>query len=115
MMELEEILRALGDNTRLRIVNLLLGNDELCVCELTAATEMAQPKVSRHLGILREAGLVLDRREGLWVYYRIHPDLPDWAEQLLHATQRGCRGKAPYLQDLERLASLETAPASCNT
>jgi ArsR family transcriptional regulator len=104
MIQTEIILRALADGTRLRVINLLLVEDELCVCELTEALQMVQPKVSRHLAILREAGLVLDRREGLWIHYRIHPDLPAWGNQLLEAMHKGCTGKPPYSDDLKRLS-----------
>ncbi len=108
MIRAETILRALADGTRLRLINLLLSKDELCVCELTEALQIVQPKVSRHLAILRDAGLVLDRREGLWVHYRIHPDLPAWGNQLLQAAQNGCRGKSPYVEDAKRLAGSES-------
>jgi ArsR family transcriptional regulator len=115
MIQAETILRALADGTRLRLVHLLLSRDELCVCELTEALQIVQPKVSRHLAILRDAGLVLDRREGLWVHYRIHPDLPAWGEQLLESVQRGCRGKPPYPDDLKRLAhSSSRISTSCS-
>ncbi len=115
MIQTETILRALADGTRLRVTNLLLVEKELCVCELTEALQMAQPKVSRHLAILREAGLVLDRREGLWIHYRIHPDLPAWGNQLLEAVHKGCQGKPPYASDLKRLSRKTTkAAASCS-
>ncbi len=114
MIQVETILRALADGTRLRLINLLLAEEELCVCELTAALEIVQPKVSRHLAILRETGLVLDRREGLWIHYRIHPDLPAWGVALLEAVHRGCQGKPPYAEDLRRLSRVEPrAKASC--
>ena len=115
MIQPEAIMRALADNTRLRIINLLSSQPELCVCELTGAMDMAQPKVSRHLAILREAGVVLDRRQGLWIYYRIHTDLPAWAARLLAAVHDGCQGKKPYIDDHKRLSALSTDPAvSCN-
>ncbi len=101
----DQFLRALAEPTRLRVVAMLSKNKELCVCELTAALEMAQPKVSRHLAILREGGILLDRREGLWVYYRLHPDLPAWAAKSLVAIHDGCEGKAPYKEDRRRLAA----------
>ena len=114
MIQTETILRALADGTRLRVINLLLVEKELCVCELTEALQMVQPKVSRHLAILREAGLVLDRREGLWIHYRIHPDLPAWGNQLLEAVHKGCQGKPPYAGDLKRLSRKATkAATSC--
>jgi len=64
----ETFFKALADETRLRILKLLEGG-ELCVCDLTAALEMTQPNVSFHLGILKSAGLIKDRREGRWSYY----------------------------------------------
>ncbi len=107
MMEPETVMRALADGTRLRIVNLLQNSGELCVCEITAALRMAQPKVSRHLAILRKAGLVRDRREGLWIHYRIHPELPLWIHRLLESVGEGCREWLPCQQDVEWLASTQ--------
>jgi ArsR family transcriptional regulator len=66
----DQIFRALADPTRLRILNLLRGG-ELCVCYIVDALNMPQPKISRHLAYLRKAGLVLARREGLWIHYRL--------------------------------------------
>lgn len=56
------------------------------MCELTQALDVSQPKISRHLAQLRECGLLLDRREGLWVYYRINAELPEWALNVLSIT-----------------------------
>jgi len=67
---LTRLFRALGDETRLRIVA-LLSHGELCVCHLEAALDLNQSTASRHLGILRASGVVDCRREGTWVYYRI--------------------------------------------
>jgi ArsR family transcriptional regulator len=72
---LSETFKALSDETRLRIMTLLLENDELCVCDLVGALGETQSKVSRHLRYLYHAGLVEDRREGLWMHYRISSDL----------------------------------------
>jgi ArsR family transcriptional regulator len=57
---------------------LLRSEGELCVCELVVALNENQPKVSRHLAQLRNCALLRDRRQGQWVYYSLHPDLPDW-------------------------------------
>jgi ArsR family transcriptional regulator len=111
----DRFLRALADPTRVRILALLSGDRELCVCELTEALEMVQPKVSRHLGVLRESGVLLDRREGLWIYYRLHPDLPAWAARAMDAIHDGCQGKRPYSEDRKRLAAMPPQGAvSCN-
>ena len=70
MNELLSVFKALSDETRVRIIK-LLEQGELCVCELVAAFGVGQPKVSFHLAALRNAGLVKDRKEGKWMYYRI--------------------------------------------
>lgn len=65
------VFKAMADETRLRILKLLSCGDEICVCDLTEALEMTQPNISFHLGILREAGLIKDRREGRWSFYQL--------------------------------------------
>jgi len=71
MKELLSVFKALSDETRLRIVK-LLENGELCVCHIVAAVDMSQSKISFHLKILKEAGLVKDWREGKWMHYRLN-------------------------------------------
>lgn len=78
--------KALADDTRLRCLLLILREEELCVCELTAALGESQPKISRHLAQLRQGGVLQDRRQGQWVFYRIDPALPPWARAVLAAT-----------------------------
>lgn len=101
---------ALAHDTRLRCLLLLWEYEELCVCELTQAIGAAQPHMSRHLGQLREAGLVSDRREGLWIYYRINPDLPTWVMSVLGETAAGVNGVVPYVDDLAALAAMPNRP-----
>lgn len=72
---LRDTFKALSDETRLDILTLLLENEELCVCDFVGALAQTQSKVSRHLRYLYNAGLLKDRREGLWMYYRISPEL----------------------------------------
>jgi DNA-binding transcriptional ArsR family regulator len=69
---INSMFRAFSDQTRLRILRLLQGG-ECCVGDLVTVLELPQPSVSRHLAYLREAGLVSDRRQGLWVYYSLTP------------------------------------------
>ena len=64
---------ALSDTTRLQLLD-LLRSGERCVCELTDALDAAQNRLSFHLGVLKQAGLVLDRKEGRWVYYRLNQE-----------------------------------------
>ena len=75
MRQLADIFKALSDETRLQIMTLLLEQEELCVCDFVGALEQTQSKISRHLRYLYHAGLVADRREGLWMHYRISPQL----------------------------------------
>ena len=70
MNELTSIFKALSDETRLRIIK-LLEQGELCVCDIVAALDMVQPKVSFHLNALKEAGLIKDRKAGRWIHYRL--------------------------------------------
>lgn len=103
-MQLETFIKILADNTRLRIVLLLMSRSELCVCELTETLQLAQPKISRHLALMRESGLVLDRKAGLWVYYRLHPQLPEWTKQALIPIQHISHQEALFQEDQIRLA-----------
>lgn len=70
MKEELNLFRALSDETRLRVM-VLLSERELCVCQLEWALGLTQAKVSRHLTVLKNAGLVQDRREGLWIFYSL--------------------------------------------
>ena len=71
METLAAVFKALGDEARLRILNLLFRTGELCVCDIEATTGFTQTKVSRHLSYLRTAGLLDVRQQGLWMLYRI--------------------------------------------
>ena len=95
--------RLLGEETRLRTAALLHQQGELCVCELTEALGVSQPKMSRHLGHLREVGLVETRRSGQWIHYRLRSDLPDWASDLLAAVARDLAEEPPFSGDRSRV------------
>lgn len=75
MERLDRVFKALGDPTRLRILNLLLEGPG-CVCEMEAALQTSQPLISRHLAHLRNTGLVLDRRQGMRVNYSVKLEGP---------------------------------------
>ena len=106
----DQFFKSLGDLTRLRMLVLLSREDELCVCELTHALGEIQPKVSRHLAQLREIGLVLDRRQGQWIYYRLNPKVPAWAREVLTTTSGSVRTQAPFKQDLQTLKDMPNRP-----
>ncbi len=104
----EVLFKALADVTRARIALLVTVEGELCVCELVCALDASQPKISRHLAELRNAGLLQDRRQGLWVYYRLHDDLPGWVTQVLLTTLDAHR---PWLEgNLHRLQGMGERP-----
>lgn len=107
----ELLFRLLCDPTRLRCALLLRAEGSLCVCELTHALEMSQPKISRHLAMLREAGLVVDERRGQWVHYRLHPELPEWACDVIDAAARGEARLDMYARDRERLTTMAGRPS----
>ena len=71
MKDLAALHRALGDETRLRMIWLLMNHSELCVCDFMEILGCPQSRASRHLRYLYHAGIVEDRRQGLWIYYRL--------------------------------------------
>ena len=108
----DTVFTALAHPLRLRALLLLHEEGELCVCELTHALDVSQPMISRHLAQLRRDGLVSDRRQGQWVYYRLHADLPTWVQQVLADTAEGVSGEAPYADDRAALVAMTNRPGS---
>ena len=109
-----DLFKALADETRKRISLLIAREGELCVCELTCALDESQPKTSRHLALLRSSGVLADRRQGQWIYYRLHPQLPEWAQQILTCAAQG--NEPALLADAARLDRMGERPlrqASC--
>lgn len=98
-----QLYKALADETRLRILALLLSEGELCVCDIIAALKLPQSTVSRHLSYLRKTGWVTDRRCGLWIYYSILDDGANHAE-LIPILKTQLLNTGITLQDREVLA-----------
>lgn len=111
-IQADQFFKILADLTRLRVLTLLSREGELCVCELTHALGEIQPKISRHLALLREAGVVLDRRQGQWIYYRVNSDLPAWAHDVLMTTSEGVITQPPFNEDLQALTAMPNRPES---
>jgi ArsR family transcriptional regulator len=78
--------KCLAEETRLKSLLLITLKSELCVCDLVAALQLSQPKISRHLADLRKCQILIDERRGRWVFYKLNPDLPVWAKNVLHTT-----------------------------
>ena len=103
--QISVVYKALGDETRLRVVNLLAELGELCVCDLETALEITQSKTSRHLRVLKEAGLVVDRRDGAWIYYRLPEDMSETARDAIGALRNTLGRSEDGKQDVIRARS----------
>ena len=111
-IESEQFFNALSHPLRLRSLLLLQAEGELCVCELIYALGVSQPMISRHLAHLREWQIVSDRRQGLWVYYRLSDELPEWMMQVLAVTAKGVAGELPYDEDRTTLTDMPSRPSA---
>lgn len=112
-MEPVQFYKCLADETRLKSLLLIEKEQELCVCELMAALEESQPKISRHLAQLRKCGLLTDKRQGQWVFYSINSELPEWAKTVLNSTTEN---NPDFLaNDLARLNKMGDRPARLNS
>lgn len=108
-----DLFAALSDDTRRRLLALLSSEGELCVCELFYALKLPQPKVSRHLAMMRESGLLALRRDATWIYYRIEPRLPAWAARTLESLPKAGDLPAKLKQDRARLTAMPSRPDRC--
>ena len=109
-MSPENFFRALSDETRLRCVALIQQYEELCVCELSYALNLAQPKISRHLAILKAAKILQIRRDGQWIFYSLHAEIPSWFQKVLEETVAGIQKCSPFCNDKENLALMPNRP-----
>lgn len=107
MMTPNELFSLLSDETRLRCLVLLQKKQELCVCEIGQIIESIQPKISRHLALMRNSGLVSDERRGQWVYYSLNPSLPDWAKKIIESASTNLMKEEPYRSDIKKIGSLK--------
>ncbi|MCL4204588.1 MAG: winged helix-turn-helix domain-containing protein [Pirellulaceae bacterium] len=113
MQRAVEVFRALGDETRLRILN-LLSEREVCVCEIVDVLKLGQSKISRHLAVLKHAGLVECRRDGMWVFYQLTPARSDMHRQILDWLVAMRHQIAESRRDLQRLGELTEQPQCCS-
>jgi len=104
------LFQGMADSTRLRCLILLATHGELCVCELVHALELSQPMISRHLRQLRDLSLVADRRQRVWVHYRIHDAAPAWIRSTLDAVAAAQAEASPFADDRARLAAMPDRP-----
>lgn len=105
----ERFFQALGDNTRLRLLN-LMGDQELCVCYFVEILAQSQPKISRHLAYLRNAGIVSARRDGKWMHYRIVMPHNHGAAKVLQQVLQSFKEEKTMQADLAKLGKACCAP-----
>jgi ArsR family transcriptional regulator len=105
----ERFFQALGDNTRLRLLN-LMGDQEICVCYFVEILDQPQPKISRHLAYLRNAGIVAARRDGKWIHYRIVMPPNTGAAQVLQQTLNWLSEDRAMQADRARLSKACCSP-----
>lgn len=103
LAEMETLFLALADKTRLRLLN-LMRDDEICVCYFTEVLGESQPKISRHLAYLRNAGIVSARREGKWMNYKIEFPQNSFAAQVLQNTLEWLEAQDNMREDYDKLA-----------
>lgn len=108
--DMEQFFQALGDTTRLRLLN-LMGEQEVCVCYFVEILGAPQPKISRHLAYLRNAGIVSARREGKWMHYRIVMPPHAGATEILWQTLAWMKGDKAMQADRARLTKACCSPA----
>jgi ArsR family transcriptional regulator len=96
-----QLFKALSDSTRLRMLLLLLNNGELCVCDLMESLQIPQSTASRHLALLRNAGLVDGERNGTWMYYRL-VDTQTLGSAILAGIKQHCTGLETAIKDQQR-------------
>ena len=100
--------KCLSDDTRLKMILLIVSEGELCVGELTTALAEIQPKISRHLSQLKKCGLLINRRQGQWVFYGLNPELPEWCKLVI---QKTCEENPEFLsENYKRLCELTNRP-----
>lgn len=114
VQNLTRLFKALGDPTRLRLLR-LMAETELSVMELAEVTQLAQSRISNHLKILREDGLIQERREGPWRHYRLDRDrLPEGAREVLDPVERAWEADTQFLADRTRLEKVLSGRKSRN-
>ena len=102
MNELEQYFKGLADRNRLRILSLLL-HGELCGCDIQYVLDTSQPNISRHLQYLKNSGLVLDRRDGFRIFYRLAEPIRGTKKSLFEFLRQSFKGEEPFESDTAKL------------
>lgn len=110
-MDPVKFFKCLADESRLNLILLITHVQSACVCDLMQALSLDQPKTSRILAQLRQCGIVQDERRGKWMYYSLHPDLPEWAHEVI--TQTAQQSNPLFSNSLKKLRALQLSINCC--
>ena len=113
-MDQTRFFQCLSDETRLRTLILFEEELDLCVCELSHALQLSQPKISRHMAAMRDAGIVKSRRKAQWVFYSLDADMTGWQKDIVVAAIRGNKNDPLAVADRNRLSDMQGRPARCD-
>ena len=107
LKNIEKIIKALADKNRLRIVYLLNGKKDLCVCEITDIIGLSQPTISSHLRLLENAGLIVSDKDGLWVNYNINRQADLFSRKVIEMICKDLKKDKQILSDLKKLKAID--------
>ena len=106
LKEMEKIIKALADKNRLRIIYLLNGKRDICVCEITDIIGLSQPTISSHLRLLENAGLVESDKDGLWVNYNINSLADLFSRKSIEMICKDLKKDKQTISDLKKLKAI---------
>ncbi|WP_087020882.1 metalloregulator ArsR/SmtB family transcription factor [Thaumasiovibrio subtropicus] len=104
--------KMLSDETRVRCLLLIARHERSCVCDIMTALDESQPKISRHLAQLRQSDVLIDERQGQWVYYSLSPNLPGWARKIIDGLGESNCLLSQYQQDNDNFLSQQSEDSS---
>ena len=111
---MNDFFKVLADETRLRCLTLIYEHHELCVCEIMHALALPQSKISRHLALIKLNHLVVDRREGQWVFYSVAPNIAKFKMDIIDMSIEELKNTPPFNQDRKRLIAMVNRPLKVN-
>ena len=106
-MSTDTVFERLGDGTRRRLLKLIYDHHEVCVCRLVGGLAEPQPKISRHLALMRRAHLLRSRRDRTWVIYALDPQVPAWAVRVIQQLAEGSEADPVSAADRARMGTIK--------
>lgn len=107
---MDDFFKVLADETRLRCLAIIVEHKEVCVCELIHALKLPQPKISRHLAIMKLNSIVSQRRHGQWVLYSMHPELSAFKKSIIETTINEAKKQNHFIADNKKLLQMNDRP-----